>query len=122
VLREILSWAWLLAALLVIPGTLAQARVIPTGSMERTLLAGDHLRITRLGYDAELALTGWHQRLWREPRRQQVIVFRAPFPGSPDFVKRVIGIPGDRLEIRSGAAVPTGSAYAVHECGHAARK
>ncbi len=102
ILREILSWAWVLAAFLVIEGTLVQARVIPSSSMEQTLLIGDHLLISRFGYDAELPFTGWHLPLWRNPQRQQVIIFRAPLAGSPDFVKRVIGIPGDQVEIRSG--------------------
>ena len=102
ILRELLSWAWVLAAFLFITGTIGQARVIPSGSMERTLLAGDHLLMSRLGYDAEVPFTGWHVRLWREPRRQQMIVFRAPLEGSPDYVKRVIGMPGDTLEVRGG--------------------
>ncbi len=104
ILREVLSWFWVLVAFLLIHGTLMQARVIPSGSMERTLLVGDHLLVSRFGYDAGMPFTGWHLRLWREPRRQQVVIFRAPIPGSPDYVKRLIGLPGDRLEIRDGAA------------------
>src|SRR5713101_6189435 len=45
ILREVLSWFWVLVAFLLIHGTLMQARVIPSGSMERTLLAGDRLEI-----------------------------------------------------------------------------
>ncbi len=102
ILREAISWLWVAAAFLLIEGTLMQARVIPSGSMEQTLLVGDHLLVSRFGYDAEVPFTGWHMRLWREPRRQQVVIFRAPLPGSPDFIKRVIGLPGDRVEIRRG--------------------
>jgi len=102
ILREALSWLWVGAAFLLIEGTLMQARVIPSGSMERTLLVGDHLLVSRFGYDAEVPFTGWHLRLWREPHRQQVVVFRAPLPGSPDFIKRVIGLPGDTVEIHGG--------------------
>jgi signal peptidase I len=102
ILREGLSWFWVLAAFLFIQGTLVQARVIPSSSMERTLLVGDHLLVSRIGYDAGVPFTGWHVRLWREPYRQQVVIFRAPLPGSPDYVKRLIGLPGDRLEIRRG--------------------
>ncbi len=103
ILREALSWFWVLAAFLFIQGTLVQARVIPSSSMERTLLVGDHLLVSRIGYDAGVPFTGWHLRLWREPHRQQVVIFRAPLPGSPDYVKRLIGLPGDQLEIRRGA-------------------
>ena len=101
-LREVLSLLWVLVAFLLIQGTLVQARVIPSSSMERTLLVGDHLLVSRFGYDVGVLFTGWHVRLWREPHRQQVVVFRAPLPGSPDYVKRLIGLPGDRLEIHHG--------------------
>ncbi len=100
--KEMVSWLWVGAAFLLIHGTLMQARVIPSGSMERTLLVGDHLLMSRFGYDAGVPFTGWHVRLWRDPHRQQVVIFRAPLPGSPDYVKRVIGLPGDTVEIRQG--------------------
>ncbi len=112
ILRELLSWLWVLAAFLLIQGSLVQARVIPSSSMERTLLVGDHLLVSRFGYDAGVPFTGWHVRLWREPRRQQVVIFRAPLPGSPDYVKRLIGLPGDRLEIREGAVRVNGQPLA----------
>ena len=102
--KEALSWFWVILAFLLIEGTLVQARVIPSGSMERTVLIGDHLIVSRIGYDAGVPFTPWHEPLWREPKRQQIIVFRAPLPemGYPDFIKRVIGLPGDLLEVRRG--------------------
>jgi signal peptidase I len=112
ILREVLSWVWVLAAFLFINGTLMQARVIPSGSMGRTLLIGDHLLVSRFGYDAGVPFTGWHMRLWREPRRQQVVIFRTPVPGSPDYVKRVIGLPGDTVEIRHGVVWVSGAPLA----------
>jgi signal peptidase I len=102
ILREMLGWTWVLVAFLFIHGTLVQARVIPSGSMEKTLLVGDHLLVSRFGYDVEVPFTGWHVPLWKEPQRGQMIVFRAPLEGSPDYVKRVVAVPGDRLEIRRG--------------------
>ncbi|NDQ56932.1 MAG: signal peptidase I [Acidipila sp.] len=101
--REALGWLWVLAAFLFIEGTLVQARVIPSESMVGTLLIGDHVLVSRFGYDAGVPFTRWHHSLWREPSRQQMIVFHPPVPNQPDYVKRVIGLPGDRLEIRSGA-------------------
>ncbi len=103
VLREIISWGWVLLAFLFIHGTLVHGRVIPSPSMERTLLVGDHLLVSRFGYDAEIPFTGLHVSLWRDPQRQQMIIFRPPVAGASDYVKRVIGTPGDRLEIRAGA-------------------
>jgi signal peptidase I len=110
--REVVSWFWVIVAFLFIEGTLVQARVIPSGSMEQTVLIGDHLIVSRIGYDAGFPFTNWHVPLWREPKRQQIIVFRAPLPqqGFPDFIKRVIGLPGDLLEIREGVVHINGKA------------
>jgi signal peptidase I len=102
IIREIVSWAWVIAAFLFIQSTLVQARVIPSASMETTLLIGDHLLVSRIGYDAEIPFTGIHWSLWRDLERQQVVVFRPPFPGAHDYIKRIIGVPGDTLEIRQG--------------------
>jgi signal peptidase I len=102
--REIIAWFWVGLAFLLINGTIGQARVIPSGSMENTLLIGDHLIMSRIGYDAGVPFTNWHLPLWRNPKRQQVIIFKPPFaPDTPDYVKRVIGLPGDTVDIHDGA-------------------
>jgi signal peptidase I len=118
--REVVSWFWVIVAFLFIEGALVQARVIPSGSMENTVLIGDHLIVSRIGYDAGIPFTSWHVPLWRNPKRQQIIVFRAPLPeqGYPDFIKRVIGTPGDHIKIVGGKVIVNGTAldepYAVH--------
>ncbi len=102
--REIIAWFWVGLAFLLINGTIGQARVIPSGSMEKTLLIGDHLIMSRIGYDAGVPFTNWHLPLWRNPKRQQVIIFKPPFaPDTPDYVKRVIGLPGDTVDVHDGA-------------------
>ena len=102
--REIIAWFWVGLAFLLINGTIGQARVIPSGSMENTLLIGDHLIMSRIGYDAGIPFTNLHVSLWRNPKRQQIIIFKPPFaPDQPDYVKRVIGLPGDTVDIRDGA-------------------
>src|SRR6202171_3057493 len=102
--REIIAWFWVALVFLLINGTIGQARVIPSGSMEDTLLIGDHLIMSRVGYDAGVPFTNWHVPLWRNPHRQQVIIFKPPFaPDTPDYVKRVIGVPGDTIEIHDGS-------------------
>jgi signal peptidase I len=102
--REIIAWFWVALVFLLINGTIGQARVIPSGSMENTLLVGDHLIMSRIGYDAGVPFTNLHVPLWRDPRRQQIIIFKPPFaPDTPDYVKRVIGLPGDTVDIHDGA-------------------
>jgi signal peptidase I len=109
--REAMSWFWVILAFLLIESALVQARVIPSGSMEDTVLIGDHLIVSRVGYDIGVPFTPWHKSLWRNPHRQQIIVFRAPLPemGNPDFIKRVIGLPGDTLEVRRGLVYVSGN-------------
>jgi signal peptidase I len=108
--RELLSWFWVILAFVFIEGTLVQARVIPSGSMENTILIGDHLMVSRFGYDAGIPFTDNQITLWRNPRRQQVVVFSAP-PGEgsdQDLIKRVIGVPGDLVQVRHGAVFVNG--------------
>ncbi len=116
--REVLAWFWIGLVFLLINGTIGQARVIPSGSMERTLLVGDHLIMSRVGYDAGVPFTNWHVSLWRNPKRQQIVIFRPPYaPDSTDLVKRVIGLPGDSIDLRNGSVFVNGKkleeAYAV---------
>jgi len=101
---EIIAWFWVILAFMLINGTLGQARVIPSGSMENTLLIGDHLIMSRLGYDAGVPFTNWHVPLWRNPRRLQIVIFKPPFDlTQPDYVKRVIGLPGETVDVHEGA-------------------
>jgi len=101
---EIIAWFWVILAFMLINGTLGQARVIPSGSMENTLLIGDHLIMSRLGYDAGVPFTNWHVPLWRDPRRLQIVIFKPPFDlTQPDYVKRVIGLPGETVDVHDGA-------------------
>jgi len=69
--REIIAWFWVGLVFLLINGTIGQARVIPSGSMEKTLLVGDHLIMSRIGYDAGVPFTNWHVPLWRNPKRSR---------------------------------------------------
>jgi signal peptidase I len=111
--RELIAWFWVGLVFLLINGTIGQARVIPSGSMENTLLIGDHLIMSRIGYDAGVPFTNWHVPLWRNPKRQQVIIFKPPFaPDTPDYVKRVIGLPGETVDIHDGAVWINGNRLA----------
>jgi signal peptidase I len=78
--------------------TLVQAFVIPTGSMEDTLLIGDHLLVDKLTY-APSGPVSRQMLPYDEVKRGDIIVFRYPIDIRQTFVKRVVGVPGDRLKI-----------------------
>ncbi|HEY6390838.1 MAG TPA: signal peptidase I [Bryobacteraceae bacterium] len=91
---------WTITILLLLFGTttLVQAFVIPTGSMEDTLLIGDHLLVDKLAY----APSGKFSKFilpYSEPKHGDIIVFRYPVDISQTFVKRTIGVPGDHIKI-----------------------
>jgi signal peptidase I len=101
--REVLAWFWVGLVFLLINGAVGQARVIPSESMQNTLLVGDHLIMSRVGYDAGIPFTNFHTPLWRNPRRGQIVIFRAVVPGdNSDIIKRVIGLPGETVDVRDG--------------------
>ena len=94
---------------------LAQNFVIPSGSMEKTLLVGDHLVVDRI----TLAPSAKWMPLvhYREPKRGDIVVFLKPVPdmvdGQPQYlflVKRLIGVPGDRIHLRNGIVIINGVA------------
>jgi len=91
---------WTVTILLLLFGTttLVQAFVIPTGSMEDTLLIGDHLLVDKLTY-APPGPISKYLLPYREVNRGDIIVFRYPIDIRQTFVKRVIGIPGDRIKV-----------------------
>ncbi|HSQ31984.1 MAG TPA: signal peptidase I [Gemmatimonadaceae bacterium] len=84
---------------------LVEAFKIPSGSMENTLQVGDFLLVNKLVYGAEVPFT--HKRLprLREPRDGDVIVFEWPEDQTKNFVKRLVGVPGDTLEMRDATLI-----------------
>lgn len=77
-----------------------QAFKIPSGSMEPTLLIGDHLLVSKFVYGVRNPFSG---EVWvelGEPERYDVVVFKYPQNPSQDYIKRVIGLPGETVEIR----------------------
>lgn len=91
---------WTVTAILLLFGTttLVQAFVIPTGSMENTLLVGDHLLVDKLSYAPSSSVAG-HLLPYDSLKRGDIIVFRYPVDIKQTFVKRLIGLPGDHLRM-----------------------
>lgn len=79
---------------------IVQPFVIPSGSMLQTLQIGDRLFVTKFSYGIHLPFVPKEIVSTGEPERGDIIVF--PFPGNPDvdYIKRVVGIPGDVVEVR----------------------
>ena len=88
---------------------LVEAFKIPSGSMENTLQVGDFLLVNKLVYGAEVPFT--HTRLprLREPQHGDVIVFEWPEDLTKNFVKRLVGLPGDTIEMRVGKLIRNGT-------------
>ncbi len=76
-----------------------QAFKIPSGSMIPTLLVGDHILVNKFIYGVKIPLTGQVIFPVKEPARNDIIVFKYPLNPSQDFIKRVIGLPGDTIKI-----------------------
>jgi signal peptidase I len=96
--NSIAEWAVTILLLLFGTTTLVQAFVIPSGSMEDTLLIGDHLLVDKLAYAPSGSLSKYILP-YEQPKHGDIIVFRFPVDISQTFVKRVIGVPGDRLKM-----------------------
>ena len=77
-----------------------QAFKIPTGSMENNLLIGDHLLVNKFVFGSTRSEVEKKLPV-REPRRGDIVVFKYPDEPERDFIKRVIGLPGDTLELRN---------------------
>lgn len=89
-----------LALALFIRTFFVQAFKIPSGSMLETLQIGDHLLVNKLLYGLRIPVYGTRLFSYFHPERGDIIVFVYPEDREKDFIKRVIGIPGDEIEIR----------------------
>jgi signal peptidase I len=95
-----------------------QAFKIPSQSMEPTLLVGDHLLVNKFVFEGR---GQWYDKLlpYRPIHRGDIVVFKYPFDDHPYYVKRVIGVPGDRIRISNAQVFVNGEAilepYTVHD-------
>lgn len=116
-LNEDLEWGETICSAVILAGLLmffvVQAFKIPSGSMESTLRVGDHLFVNKFIYGIRIPFTDTRLLRFNKIQREDIIVFRFPTDdrdevhcGTPqygkDFIKRVIGLPGETIEIRKG--------------------
>lgn len=110
----------LVTVILALFGTsfVVQAFKIPSQSMERTLLVGDHLLVNKFVFGGRDA---WYDKYlpYRSLQRGDIIVFKFPYQDHPHFVKRVIGLPGDHLKVVDQQVYvngkPLSEPYVVHD-------
>src|SRR5262250_588225 len=110
----------LVTVILALFGTtfVVQAFKIPSASMEGTLLIGDHLLVNKFIFGGTGA---WYEKIlpYRELKRGDIIVFKFPYQEHQHFVKRVIGLPGDRVKVVDQEVYVNGKLlgepYVVHD-------
>jgi signal peptidase I len=116
--RFLVEWTVTIILLLFGTTSLVQAFVIPTGSMEDTLLIGDHLLVDKLSY-APSGPVSKYILPYTELKRGDIIVFRYPVDIKQTFVKRCIGLPGDRIRLIDKQLILNGKAvrepYVYHK-------
>src|SRR5687768_14973206 len=97
------SLAFTLIFVLIFTNYIAQATQVPTESMKPTILVGDHFFLDKIAFPANYpeVLRGYLPR--RSIERRDIVAFKSPTDGQIPFVKRIIGLPGDVIEIRSKA-------------------
>lgn len=105
--RELLSWiltfAFAIGAALFLKNFIIINATVPTGSMENTIMPGDDLLGLRTAY------------LFKDPQRGDIIIFKFPDDESQKFIKRIIGLPGDLVQIQDAKVYINGSTTSLEE-------
>jgi len=102
------EWAVTLLMFLFVTTTMVQAYVVPTGSMEGNILVGDHMLVDKVGF--ENGGSNWSSYVLphREVKRGDIVAFRSPDNVGMTLVKRVIGVPGDRIRLENKQVIRNG--------------
>ena len=110
-----------LAMLLVISSlrsALADWNDVPTGSMKPTIEEGDRVVVNKLAYDLKVPFTMIELFKWSDPKRGDIVVLFSPVDGTR-LVKRVVAVPGDRIEMRENQLFVNGKVASLKEIGQA---
>jgi len=98
--KEALSYIVLIAILLMVRSSVLGNYKVPTGSMKPTIIEGDFFFANKLAYRLKVPFGKKTIVQWSQPSRGDIIAFRYPMDEKIDYTKRVIGLPGDTIEIR----------------------
>jgi signal peptidase I len=88
-----------LAVVLPLRSSIADWYDVPTGSMIPTIVEGDRVVVNKMAYDLRVPFTSWRLAYFGEPKRGDIVVFPSPRDGVR-LIKRVVGLPGDKIELR----------------------
>ena len=105
--KEIRPLLILALVLFSVRSSLADWNDVPSGSMNPTIIEGDRIYVNKLAYDLKVPFTTWHLAQWSNPKRGDIVVFYSPYDGTR-LVKRVIGLPGDTIELRNEQLIING--------------
>jgi signal peptidase I len=100
--KEFLSLGLMLLGIFSFRSSIAEPYVVPSGSMEPSILPGDYLFVSKLAYSLRVPFTDISLASFHEPKRGDIVVFRYPLDTSVNFVKRLIGLPGDDIVVTDG--------------------
>lgn len=116
------EWIKPLGLILLILGSFRAALLdwndVPSGSMEPSVLTGDRIGVNKSAFGTHVPFTKdkWLFERWGQPNRGEIVVAYSPDPNDPvRIVKRVVGVPGDRVEVRNGRLVLNGEAVEYRE-------
>ena len=100
-------FAIVVIVLSLVRSSLADWNDVPTGSMNPTILEGDRIFVNKLAYALKVPFTTWTVAQWSEPKPGQIVTFWSPKDGKR-LIKRVAGVPGDRIAMRNGVLLING--------------
>lgn len=106
--RNIRGFLTVVLILTAVRSAVADWNDVPSGSMRPTILEGDRIFVNKLAYDLKVPFTSWRLATWSDPRRNDVVIFYSPEDGTR-LVKRVIGEPGDVVEMRGERVIINGA-------------
>src|SRR5512143_3781809 len=112
-LRDVRHLVLMAAVILTGRSVLADWYVVPTGSMKPTILEGDRVFVWKSAYQVRVPFSRIRLFPTGAPHRGDVVVIRNPDGGSVPFVKRLIGLPGDTIELRNEILFVNGKAQKI---------
>jgi signal peptidase I len=96
--QQVKPFVFIVLILCALRSSVADWNDVPTGSMNPSIIEGDRIFVNKLAYDLKVPFTTWHVAQWGDPSRGDVVVFYSPVDGVR-LVKRVVGVPGDTIQL-----------------------